>query len=63
MCNIERDFEEKTKKYVTCDTPANPGLLLNSFDPAYFAPTYDQFATSDLYTQTIMIYFKFPVHD
>ena len=63
MCNIKQDFEEKTKKYVTCDTPANPRLFLNSFDPSYFVPTYDQLAISDLHTQTIMIEFTFPVHD
>ena len=63
MCNIKRDLEEKTKKYVTCDTPANVGLFLNSFDPPYFVPAYDQLAISDLYTQTIMIEFTFSVHD
>ena len=40
MCNIQRDFEEKTKMYVTCDTPSNPGLFVNCFDPPYFVPTY-----------------------
>ena len=63
MCNIKRDFEEKTKKYVTYVTPTNRGLFPNSFDPPYFVPTYDQFAISELYTQTIMIEFTFPVHD
>ena len=63
MCNIKRDVDEKKKKYFTCDTPANPELFLNSFDPPHFVPTYDQFAISDLYTQTIMIDFTFPVHE
>ena len=63
MCNIKRDFEEKTNKYVTYDTPANPGLFRNSFDRPYFVPTYYQFAISDLDTQTIMIEFTFPVHE
>ena len=62
MCDIKRDFEEKTTKYVTCDTPANPGLFRNSFDPPYFVPLYYQFSISNQYTQTIMIEFTFPVH-
>ena len=61
--NMKRDFEEKRKKYVTCDTPANPELFVNSVDPPYFVPTYYQFAISEIYTQTMMIEFKFPIHD
>ena len=63
MCDIKRDFEEKTKKYVTCDTPDKPGLFRNCFDHPYFVATFYQLATSDLYAQTIMIEFTFPVHD
>ena len=63
MCKIKRDFEEKTKRYVTGNTPINPGLFRNSFDRPYFLPTYYQIATSDIYTQKTMLEFTFPVHN